>query len=100
MIRSNADIARGLAPARAPRPIEPGERIHVIGVAGAGASAAALLAHAAGGSPDGCDPGAPTPYTAASYHIEPDASAASYFFAAAAVSGSGELAVSMPAVIA
>ena len=65
MIRGAADVARGLAPARAARPIAPGERIHVIGAAGAGASAAALLAHAAGGAPDGCDPGAPTPYTAA-----------------------------------
>ena len=65
MIRGAADVARGLAPARAARPIAPGERIHVIGAAGAGASAAALLAHEAGGAPDGCDPGAPTPYTAA-----------------------------------
>jgi UDP-N-acetylmuramate--alanine ligase len=65
MTRGAADVARGLAPARAARPIEPGERIHVIGAAGAGASAAALLAYEAGGSPDGCDPGAPTPYTAA-----------------------------------
>ncbi|MGD8485535.1 MAG: cyanophycin synthetase [Chloroflexota bacterium] len=63
MIRGTADIARGLAPARAARPIEPGERIHVIGAAGAGASAAALLAHEAGGAPDGCDPGAPNQYT-------------------------------------
>ncbi len=58
-------IARGLAPARAARAIVPGERIHVVGAAGAGASAAALLAHEAGGSVDGCDPGAPTPYTEA-----------------------------------
>jgi UDP-N-acetylmuramate--alanine ligase len=65
VIRGAADVAQGLAPARAARPIEPGERIHVIGVAGAGASAAALLAHAAGGAPDGCDPGAPSQYTAA-----------------------------------
>ena len=65
MIRGAADVARGLAPARASRPIAAGERIHVIGAAGAGASAAALLAHAAGGAPDGCDPGAPTQYTAA-----------------------------------
>ena len=64
MIRGAADVARGLAPARAARPIEPGERIHVIGAAGAGASAAALLAYEAGGAPDGCDPGAPTQYTA------------------------------------
>jgi UDP-N-acetylmuramate--alanine ligase len=65
VIRGAADVARGLAPARAARAIEPGERIHVIGIAGAGASAAALLAYEAGGRPDGCDPGAPTPYTAA-----------------------------------
>lgn len=65
MIRGAADVAQGLAPARAARPIAPGERIHVIGAAGAGASAAALLAHAAGGAPDGCDPGAPSQYTAA-----------------------------------
>ena len=36
-----------------------------MGAAGAGASAAALLAHEAGGAVDGCDPGAPSPYTAA-----------------------------------
>ena len=65
VIRGAADVARGLAPARAARAIAPGERIHVIGAAGAGASAAALLAHEAGGAPDGCDPGAPSPYTAA-----------------------------------
>lgn len=65
MIRGAADVARGLAPAREARPIAPGERIHVVGVAGAGASAAAWLAHEAGGAPDGCDPGAPTPYTTA-----------------------------------
>ncbi|MEX1295009.1 MAG: cyanophycin synthetase [Candidatus Limnocylindrales bacterium] len=64
MIRGREAVARGLARARAPRPIAAGERIHVIGAAGAGASAAALLAHAAGGAPDGCDPGSPTPYTA------------------------------------
>ena len=64
-MRGAADVARGLAPAREARAIEPGERIHVIGAAGAGASAAALLAYEAGGAPDGCDPGAPTPYTAA-----------------------------------
>ena len=65
MIRGAAAIAKGLAPARAARAIAPGERIHVIGAAGAGASAAALLARAAGGAPDGCDPGAPSPYTRA-----------------------------------
>jgi UDP-N-acetylmuramate--alanine ligase len=65
VIRGAADVARGLEPARAARPIENGERIHVVGAAGAGASAAALLAHAAGAIVDGCDPSAPTPYTAA-----------------------------------
>ena len=64
-MRGAEEIARGLAPARAARAIAPGERIHVIGAAGAGASAAALLAFEAGAAVDGCDPGAPSPYTAA-----------------------------------
>ncbi len=51
--------------ARPARPIVPGERIHVLGIAGAGASAAALLAHAAGAVVSGCDPGGPSPYTVA-----------------------------------
>lgn len=55
----------GLLPARAPRPIAAGERIHVVGAAGAGASAAALHAAWAGADTDGCDPGGPSPYTAA-----------------------------------
>lgn len=55
----------GLLPARAARAIVPGERIHVIGAAGAGASAAALHASWAGAIVDGCDPGGPSPYTAA-----------------------------------
>ncbi len=63
MTRSAADIGAGLLPARTARPIHPGERIHVIGAAGAGASAAVLLAHAAGASVSGCDPGGPSPYT-------------------------------------
>ena len=42
-----------------------GERIHVVGAAGAGASAAALLAAWAGADVDGCDPGGPGPYTPA-----------------------------------
>ena len=62
---SGANVGKGLAPARAPRPIEPGERIHIIGAAGAGASAAAFLAHSAGALVTACDPGAPSPYTAA-----------------------------------
>ncbi|MFN8622632.1 MAG: cyanophycin synthetase [Chloroflexota bacterium] len=65
MTRSAAEIGAGLAPARAARPIRPGERIHVVGAAGAGASAAALLAHAAGAAASGCDPGGASPYTAA-----------------------------------
>ena len=65
MTRSAADIGAGLLPARPPRQITPGERIHVVGVAGAGASAAALLAHHAGAAVSGCDAGGPTPYTEA-----------------------------------
>jgi UDP-N-acetylmuramate--alanine ligase len=63
--RSAADVGRGLAPARVARSIPSGQRIHVVGAAGAGASAAALLAHHAGAVVTGCDPGAPSPYTAA-----------------------------------
>ncbi|GIW20180.1 MAG: hypothetical protein KatS3mg065_0476 [Chloroflexota bacterium] len=63
MLRSPADISAGLAPARRPRPIEPGECIHVVGAAGAGASAAALLAAAAGAQVTGCDRGGASPYT-------------------------------------
>ena len=37
--------------------------MHVVGAAGAGASAAVLLSGWAGGTPDGCDPGGPSPYT-------------------------------------
>ncbi len=64
MTRSNEDIGRGLAPARASRPIRAGERLHVVGAAGAGASAAALLAHSAGALVTGCDPGGASQYTA------------------------------------
>ena len=63
MTRDAETIGAGLAPAREPRPIPAGQRIHVVGVAGAGASAAALLAAAAGAVPSGCDPGGPSPYT-------------------------------------
>jgi UDP-N-acetylmuramate--alanine ligase len=55
----------GLAPARSPRAIASGERIHVVGAAGAGASAAVLHAAWAGAQPDGCDAGGPSPYTVA-----------------------------------
>ncbi|TFG67142.1 MAG: hypothetical protein E4H24_06940 [Thermomicrobiales bacterium] len=58
-------VSAGLRPARAARPIRPGERIHIIGVSGAGASAAALIAHHAGAIVDGCDRDGPSPYTAA-----------------------------------
>jgi UDP-N-acetylmuramate--alanine ligase len=59
------NLGVGLAPARPSRPIRQGERIHVVGVAGAGASAAALHARAAGAIVSGCDPGGPSPYTPA-----------------------------------
>ncbi len=45
--------------------IEPGERIHLIGIAGSGAAGAALLLHHAGAVVDGCDIDVPSPYTAA-----------------------------------
>ena len=65
MTRDAASIGAGLAPARDARPVTAGERIHVVGIAGAGASAAALLAHAAGAVVTGCDKGGPSPYTPA-----------------------------------
>ncbi|MEO8208460.1 MAG: cyanophycin synthetase [Chloroflexota bacterium] len=65
MTRSAADIGAGLAPVRAAKAIRAGERIHVVGIAGAGASAAALLAVARGGEVSGCDAGGPSPYSAA-----------------------------------
>jgi len=43
--------------------IRPGERIHVIGIAGSGAAGAALLLQRAGAIVDGCDADAPSPYT-------------------------------------
>lgn len=61
--RGAASIGEGLAPARPARLIRPRERIHVVGAGGAGASAAALLARAAGAEVDGCDPGGPSSYT-------------------------------------
>jgi UDP-N-acetylmuramate--alanine ligase len=62
-VTAGSSIGAGLAPARASRPIRPGERIHIVGAAGAGASAAALLGHAAGAIVTGCDPGGASPYT-------------------------------------
>ena len=58
-------VGAGLQPARRARPIRVAERIHVVGAAGAGASAATLLAAHAGASVSGCDPGGPSPYTPA-----------------------------------
>jgi UDP-N-acetylmuramate--alanine ligase len=63
--RTAGEIGRGLAAARRPRPIRAGERIHVVGAGGAGASAAALLASRAGAAVSGCDPGGTSPYTVA-----------------------------------
>ena len=65
MTRSLAELGAGLSPARESRSITPGERIHVLGIAGAGASAAALHAASQGAIVSGCDPGGPSPYTAA-----------------------------------
>jgi UDP-N-acetylmuramate--alanine ligase len=62
-MRGSASVGSGLAPAREARPIRPGERIHVVGAAGAGASAAVILAHEAGARVSGCDPGGASPYT-------------------------------------
>jgi UDP-N-acetylmuramate--alanine ligase len=61
--RSSTDIGAGLDPTRPARPIRVAERIHVIGAAGAGASAAALLADAAGAIVSACDAGGPSPYS-------------------------------------
>lgn len=73
-VRGASSVGSGLAPARDARPIRPGELIHVVGAAGAGASAAALLAHHRGAAVSGCDPGGPSPYTpaleAAGIHLD------------------------------
>ncbi|MFL5686958.1 MAG: UDP-N-acetylmuramate--L-alanine ligase [Chloroflexota bacterium] len=65
MTRDASAIGAGLAPARDARPIRAGERIHVVGAGGAGASAAALLAAGAGAIVTACDAAGPSPYTAA-----------------------------------
>jgi UDP-N-acetylmuramate--alanine ligase len=65
MTRDLRELGGRLEPARASRAIHPGERIHVLGIAGAGASAAALHARAAGAIVTGCDPGGASPYTQA-----------------------------------
>ncbi len=43
--------------------ITPGERVHVIGIAGSGAAGAAVLLAHAGAAVDGCDADGPSPYT-------------------------------------
>lgn len=65
MTRTAAEIGAGLAAARAARPVRSGERIHVLGAAGAGASAATWLAWRAGAAVSGCDAGGSSSYTAA-----------------------------------
>jgi UDP-N-acetylmuramate--alanine ligase len=62
---SAARVGAGLLAPRDARLIQPGERIHVVGAAGAGASAAALLAARAGARVTACDQAGPSPYTAA-----------------------------------
>ena len=73
-VRGAADVGSGLAPAREARPIRRGERIHVVGAGGAGASAAVLLARQRGAVVSGCDSGGPSQYTppieAAGIHID------------------------------
>jgi UDP-N-acetylmuramate--alanine ligase len=64
-VRGAAEIGAGLSAARPARAIRLGERIHVVGAAGAGASAAALLGAWAGADVDGCDPGGASQYTPA-----------------------------------
>jgi UDP-N-acetylmuramate--alanine ligase len=63
--RDATTIGAGLAVARDARRIRIGERIHVVGAAGAGASAAALLAADAGAIVTACDAGGPSPYSEA-----------------------------------
>ena len=65
MTRTSQEIARGLESIRDPRPILPGERIHVLGAAGSAAAASLLLATAAGARASGCDAGEPTRYSVA-----------------------------------
>ena len=65
MTRSLEEVGRGLAPDRPARLVSTGERIHILGGGGAGASEAALLAAHAGAAVTACDAGGPSPYTAA-----------------------------------
>ena len=61
MTRTAAEIAAGLAPPRPARPIEPGTRLHVMGVGGAASAGAALHAAAVGAVVTACDGGGPDP---------------------------------------
>ena len=63
MIRSSDDISRGLAAPRAARAIEPGVRLHVMGVGGAASAGAALHAAALGAVVTACDAGGPDQLT-------------------------------------
>jgi UDP-N-acetylmuramate--alanine ligase len=63
--RDAAAIGAGLAAIRDAVAIPPGQRVHIIGAAGAGASAAAIHAHHAGAIVSGCDAGGASPYTPA-----------------------------------
>lgn len=65
MTASAGGVGAGLAPAREPRRIRAGERIHVVGAGGAGASAAAILASRSGAVVTACDAGGSSPYTVA-----------------------------------
>ena len=65
MTSASERVGAGLQPVRRARPIREGERIHVVGAGGAGASAAALLAAHAGAVVSGCDPGGHSQYTPA-----------------------------------
>ena len=65
MTSAAARIGAGLDAARPARPIRSSEHIHVVGAAGAGASAAAILAVHAGATVTACDPGGPSPYSPA-----------------------------------
>lgn len=65
MTSASDRVGAGLQPVRGARPIRSAERIHIVGVAGAGASAAALLAAHAGAIVSGCDTGGLSPYTPA-----------------------------------
>lgn len=62
MIRTPEEIANGLEPPRAGRPVPPGARIHVVGAEGAAAAGALLLAASRGATVSGCDTGGPSPY--------------------------------------